>query len=371
MKRLISLFISIFFIFLFLPTASADGSVVRITSTVHQNFTGEFLNDDLAQELTPSGVLGQLVYTPYQKSKTWVIDPALIDEVIAMTGDYILLGGETLGSKEIALSWLEQLKKITLDNTVVALAYGNPDVVLAKRLAPSELRAYFAYGKTALELALERPVISEPNRRWSAGKSKLTSDLSRDYGDTRKALTRLSKVVTSPELVQLRMSLARLLTPSLDFESRTAFSLNARTAVEAEVQKLRIIPGKYQLTTEMSALPVTVINEFPVEVTVNIRMLASNARIIVDSFTEVVLPPVSKLQLELNAFVVAPGQTVVQAQMTDARGDSVVPPTTLALNATVIDSRVTWFTTGAAILLLLAAIAQSVRRVRKGRHSEI
>jgi len=32
---------------------------------------------------------------------------------------------------------------------------------------------------------------------------------------------------------------------------------------------------------------------------------------------------------------------------------------------------VTWFTTGAAILLLLAAVAQSVRRVRKGRKDEI
>ena len=37
----------------------------------------------------------------------------------------------------------------------------------------------------------------------------------------------------------------------------------------------------------------------------------------------------------------------------------------LTLNSTVIDSRVTWFTTGAAILLLLAAVAQSVRRVRR------
>jgi len=32
---------------------------------------------------------------------------------------------------------------------------------------------------------------------------------------------------------------------------------------------------------------------------------------------------------------------------------------------------VTWFTTGAAILLLLAAVTQSVRRVKKGRKDEI
>ena len=371
MRKLIFILLSLFFLFITIPFASAEEPVVRITSTVHQNFTGEFVNDDLAQELTPSGRLGQLVFIPFKEAKIWAIDPALIDEVIAMTGDYILVGGATPSGKEIALSWLTQLREITSNNEVIALAYGNPDVVLAKRLAPSELRAYFAYGKTALELALGRNVGSEPNQLWNAGTSKLSSELSRAYGDSRKDLTRLSRVVSSPELVQLRMSLARLLSPSLNVKERTAFSLNSRIAVDAQVQKLRIVRGKYQLTTEMSSLPVTVINEFPVDVTVNIRMVAGNARIIVDSFTGVVLPALSKLQLELNAFVIAPGQTVVLAQITDALGISVVPSAVLELNATVIDSRVTWFTTGAAILLLLAAIAQSVRRIKRGRQSEI
>ena len=371
MRRVISISLSFFFLLITLPFASAEDSVVRITSTPHQNFTGEFVNDDLAQELTPSGKLGQLVFTPFNKSKVWAIDPALIDEVVAMTGDYTIVGGAAPTGKEIALAWLTQLKIITTDNDVIALAYGNPDVALAKRLAPSELRAYFAYGKTALELVLGRAVRSEPNQRFSTGTAKLSSDLSRNYGKARKDLTRLSRVVDSPDLAHLRMSLARLLSPLLNIDDRTAFSLNARSAVDAEIRKLRIVPGKYQLTTEMSSLPVTIINDYPVEVTVNIRMVAGNARIIVDSFTGVVLPPLSKLQLELNAFVIAPGQTTVLARITDARGISVVPSAVLALNATVIDSRVTWFTTGAAILLLLAAVTQSVRRVKRGRQSEI
>jgi hypothetical protein len=62
--------------------------------------------------------------------------------------------------------------------------------------------------------------------------------------------------------------------------------------------------------------------------------------------------------------VVARGQTVVAATITDSVGDEVVPPALLTLNSTVIDPKVTWFTTGAAILLLLAAVAQSVRRIR-------
>jgi glycine cleavage system regulatory protein len=63
--------------------------------------------------------------------------------------------------------------------------------------------------------------------------------------------------------------------------------------------------------------------------------------------------------------VIAPGQTTVTAQIIDDEGNEIVPEAILTLNSTVIDSRVTWFTTSAAILLLLAGVAQSVRRVRR------
>jgi hypothetical protein len=67
----------------------------------------------------------------------------------------------------------------------------------------------------------------------------------------------------------------------------------------------------------------------------------------------------------MSVDVIAPGQTTVLATIADSDGDEVVPPAILTLNSTVIDPKVTWFTTGSAILLLLAAVAQSVRRVRR------
>jgi hypothetical protein len=110
---------------------------------------------------------------------------------------------------------------------------------------------------------------------------------------------------------------------------------------------------------------VTVINEFDSDVTVNILMLPINSRVFVDSFENVTIPAQSKRQLEMAVDVIAPGQTSVSAFITDSEGNDVVPEATLTLNSTVIDPRVTWFTTGAAILLLLAGVAQSVRRVRR------
>jgi hypothetical protein len=306
-----------------------------------------------------------LVYTPRSSNKTWVIDAALIDEVIAMTGDYTLATDATPAGKDIATAWLKQLRQITNGQQVIALAYGNPDVSLAKRLAPSELKNYYTFGKSQLEAALGRTVRSEPNGGWSTGKSGLSYPLRKAYGDNRKALTKLSKVVNDAQLISMRAQLSKLLSPKLDKDSRDFYSYSARTAVDAMVRKLRINSGKYQITTSNVKLPVTVINEFDSDVTINISMLPINSRVIVDSFEAVTIPAQSKRQLEMVVDVIAPGQTTVSAQIIDNEGNEIVPEAILTLNSTVIDSRVTWFTTGAAILLLLAGVAQSVRRVRR------
>ena len=365
MKKLALVVVSAFLL-LMMPQASAANTVIRITGPIHQTFTGEFRNDDLAQSLTPSGDLGLKVFQPIAKNRTWVIDAALIDEVIAMSGEYTLATEAEPAGKEIATAWLTQLKRVTTGNDVVALAYGNPDISLAKRLAPSELKNYFVYGQDRLQLALGRIVRSEPEVQWSVGKSGLSNPLRKNYSDNRKALTRLSRVVDTPELIQLRARLAQLLSPTLDKDSRNYFSYSATEAVDAMVNKLRINSGKYQITTSSVKLPVTVINEFAVDVTVDIAMLPINSRVVVDSFDDVVIPANSKRQLEMQVDVIAPGQTTVSALITDSDDDTeVVPEALLTLNSTVIDSKVTWFTTGAAILLLLAAVAQSVRRVRR------
>jgi hypothetical protein len=66
--------------------------------------------------------------------------------------------------------------------------------------------------------------------------------------------------------------------------------------------------------------------------------------------------------------VVAPGATTVTAQITNSDGGKVGLPSRLAINITIFDSRVTGFTIGAAVLLFVAALTQTIRRVRKGRN---
>jgi hypothetical protein len=63
--------------------------------------------------------------------------------------------------------------------------------------------------------------------------------------------------------------------------------------------------------------------------------------------------------------VIAPGATSVIAQFTNDKGQKVGKEALLTLNLSIFDSRVAWFTSGAGILLLLAAITQTVRRIRR------
>jgi hypothetical protein len=347
------------------PQAHAANEVIRITSPLNQSFTGEFRDGSMAQLLLPSGELGQLVFRSMLKERTWVIDPALIDAITAMTSDYKVLSDEEPTVGDVALSWLDRLKAVTARNEVISLPYGNPDIELAKILAPSELALYLSFGKTRLESLLGRTVTADTSHSWSEGKSRLSFTERKIYGENRRALTRLSRVVAAEELSNLRARLAQLLSPNLDRESREFFTLNATQAVNEVVNKLRINSGNYQVTTSSVKLPVTVINDFDTEVVVDVSMIPINSRMVVESFKDVVIAPNSKIQLEMGVEVIAPGETVVSAYITDKEGVEVVPEALLTLNSSVIDVRVAWFTTGAAILLLMAGVAQSVRRVRK------
>jgi hypothetical protein len=347
------------------PQASAANEVIRITSPLNQSFTGEFRDESLTQSLLPSGELGQLVFRSMSGERTWVIDPALIDAITAMTSDYKVLSDEEPTGGDAALSWLDRLKAVTARNEIISLPYGNPDIRLAKILAPSELALYLSFGKTRLESLLGRTVTADTSHSWSDGKSRLSFTERKTYGENRRALTRLSRVVNAEELSNLRARLGQLLSPNLDRESREFFTLSATEAVNEVVNKLRINSGNYQVTTSSVKLPVTVINDFDAEVVVDVSMIPINSRMVVESFKDVVIAPNSKIQLEMGVEVIAPGETVVSAYITDKDGVEVVPEALLTLNSSVIDARVAWFTTGAAILLLLAGVAQSVRRVRK------
>jgi hypothetical protein len=189
--------------------------------------------------------------------------------------------------------------------------------------------------------------------------------LRKKYTQNRQVITALSSIVKAPEVTAQRAKLALLLSPSLDKNDREFFSYNASEGIAKTLSKLRVTSGKYQIASETGKVPVTVINGFSVPVEVNIKLTPLNSRVQVTSISALQVPANSRVQLALPFTVIAPGATTVIAQITNKSGSSVGPSAKLAINITIFDSKVTWFTIGAAGLLFIAALTQTIRRIRK------
>jgi hypothetical protein len=370
MKKFTLVSLAIFLLFGFIPQVSADTSVINLVSKPHQLFDGTFFNDDLAKDLSPFGSLGKAVEQKRTKARTWIIDAALLDEVADMANGYVLENEAAPTGELIAKEWMARLLLATSGDQIIVLPYGNPDVELAKKLAPSELRFYSEYAYERVAFHLNRRIAEESSENWSKGDSVLSTSLRKKYTQNRRVLTTLSSVVNAPELQAQRAKLAILLSPTFDEDEQRVFSFNADTSVADTLNRLRITGGKYQIASKTGDLPVTVINDFSVPVTVNIKFKASNSRLQVSNILGLQIPANSRAQLAMPFSVIAPGATTVIAQITNADGEVIGKSSKLAINLTIFDSKVTGFTIGAAVLLFIAALTQTIRRVRRGRNEK-
>jgi hypothetical protein len=155
--------------------------------------------------------------------------------------------------------------------------------------------------------------------------------------------------------------------PLLTREDRTYFNYNLTTAVEKLSDRLKVIPGRYQITSKSAKLPITLVNNFDTASVVSVSLIPMNSRMQVENINNITIAAKSRQQILVPVDVIAPGSTLVLAQLMNSKGQLVGQVSKLNLTATIIDSRVAWFTTGAAVLLFLGAVTQSVRRVRRSR----
>ena len=336
--------------------AEASDAKIILLDAPHTDLLNASLNNELSASLLPTGRLGQMVYTPVSKPRIWLIDAALIDEVAA------------LAVKDLsAQNWLTQLKTMSIDDTVDALPYGHPDISLTKRLAPSELSYYYDSSKAKLQVALGREVLIERGVRWTTTGTKVATDAVHSYTVNRRALALLSTVVPAQQLDDIRSKLAFLLSSGSTTKRQLYFARNADLAIAAANHKLRIVPGKYRLTSEHEKVPITLVNDFAAPVRITLQLTPLNSRIKAGGPETLSLAANSKTQLSIPFTVIAPGSTAVLAEFRNSAGKPLGDSVILALSVSVISPAVAWFTTGAAILLFLAAITQSVRRVRRSR----
>ncbi len=357
--------------FTYLPAQAADAEVIRLVTEPNRNFSGFFYNDELAARLAPTGDLGKLVFYPANRPRVWVVDTAFIEDVIAMKDKYKigLESGEKIDGvgSVTATNWLNQFSFISTNDQVVVLPYGNPAYRLLKNYAPGELNFYYSNANKRLASFLARAVVSDKSGKYSVGSLKSSNSLREDYAENRRALTTLNRVVDAPELITLRLQMARLLNPNINKEFRNRLLKSADKEVIRSARKLRVISGRYRLTSAEVKLPITLINNFSTPVKVSLELLPRNSRIQILGTSDVSIEPYSKKQLSLPANVITPGTVTVAARLTDAKGVPITKYSQLNLNLSIVDSRVAWFTSSAAVLLFVAATLQTVRRVRRSR----
>ena len=357
--------------FTYLPAQAVESQVIRLVTEPNRNYSGFFYNDDLATRLTPTGDFGKLVFSPPNRPRTWVVDTAFIDDVIAMKDEYKigLVGGEKIDGvgSVVATNWLNQFSFISANDQVVVLPYGNPAYRLIKNYAPGELNFYYTNANQRLAEFLGRVVISDKSGKYSKGSFASSNSLRMDYTQNRQAVTTLDRVVDAPELTTLRLQMARLLNPNIDQEFRDRLLKSADKEVLRSTRKLKVVSGRYRLTAAEVKLPITLVNNFSTQVKVSLELLPRNSRVQVTGVTDVTIDPLSKIQLAIPANVITPGTVTVAARLTDAKGVPITKYSQLNLNLSIVDSRVAWFTSSAAFLLFVAATLQTIRRVRRNK----
>ncbi len=117
----------------------------------------------------------------------------------------------------------------------------------------------------------------------------------------------LRSVVPPDQLDFIRSRLALLLSTDLDPNRQFLWAQTTYSIALSETHKLRIVAGKYRLSSQHEKVPVTLINDFDGPVKVSLRFTPLNSRIKVADIKKITIAPKSTLQLSVPFTVIASG----------------------------------------------------------------
>lgn len=358
--------------FLFLPpissgTAAANDSLIIVSGTTHREMSGKFLDDSLIEDLTLGGKLAD-VLKPSIKSRTWLIDPSLIEEIIDMSDGYTILPKVKGAGEEIATRFLVDLKYAIGDDPVYALPYGSPKISTRKKFSDIEFSQLQSVSSVRLARALDRAVTAGAPPEWKEPQKELSSVNISEYRNLRKQLALISEASSDPIISETAIRLNSLLNPALDKKSSQYLAVSFTGSVNRIADNLRVLPGRYTLTSREEKLPVTVVNDFDSPAQVILTLRATNSRILSIADRSLYLEPNSRTQVLVPVTAIASGKVELHAQLETLRGRKYQEISTLAVTIAVIGPIVGWVMAIAGLLLLGAAGTRIFRRVSKARN---
>ena len=285
-----------------------------------------------------------------------------------MSNGYGVIDGSTPTGQQVAKDWLTQFYRLTKFEKVSAITYGNPAKYWVDKLIPKEAEYLNAISKIKLEEYLGK---ASPATVTSSNKQqKLSSGIQNTFKFSDKQFKLMSTLVDSKEFDSLKLRMAQLLNPDISSSELTPLYSDYQTEFNKVRNKLRVSKTKFTVTSTNQELPITVINDFESDVKLKLTTRAINSKVIVRPTEAIEIPAKSKVQVLLPIEVVASGDSSLLAQLSNLENKPIGFPVNINLKLSVISPIATWITSGAAIVLLIAAIIQSVRRFRRGKNEQ-
>ena len=346
----------------FLPHANAIQEIV-ITEPTHRLSDGVFIDDQLARKLSPNGELGLLVFSSVQGVRSWQVDPATISEIVAMSNGYGISDGSTPEGQQIAKEWLAQFIRVSKNEKVSALTYGNPSAYWVDQIINQQITYIDANGKILLETVLGKATNqSLIKNRKRQGLSKQNINL---LNYAQRQIDLLGTLVDQKELLSYQLRLAQILNPDIEKSSFQFLIKDYDKSITELRNKLKVTKTRFTVTSTKEELPITLVNDFDQSVDLKLSVRALNSKVVVASTQQIRLEAKSKQQVLLPIEVLASGESSLLAQLTNLENKPIGYPVNINLKLSVISPVATWITSGAAVLLFVAAIIQSIRRVRR------
>ena len=367
MKRLLAASLIVLGLIIGTPLVHAAGSsLIFVTAPSHRETNGKFIDDLLSMELTPVGSIGGLLYKKPQTNTRWAIDPALIEEVLDMSDGYILADGTNGVGQDFAKSFLARVQELAVSGRVDAMVYGNPSQYWQEHLTPHERNYLLGASQKRLE-ALLKVAVGAPtsylNTNYFSLPRQTVIDIRNDYSTIQSSAIYMDPL----DLENIRLSLTKLFNPSMNATVRALLLSDLNQSAAALSNKIRLAPGRFTITSASQNLPITIINDFPGIAKINLVINSLNERVVANDIKGLTIPGKSKVQVMVPVKVLTSGDSALSVVASNSKGDLISETQIYELSLKVISPIATWITSAAAITLFLAAILQSLRRVRRKR----
>ncbi len=369
LKKFLKLTILIPFLLIqFSPVSAASINSNNSTNTLltidqppAQTLNGEFYDDHLADELLPSGSLGELVFGKVPNGTTWKINPETFNEIFSMSNGYKLTGGRNGAGQELAAQWLKKLKEVVKPDSVFALPYGNPSGYWVNRLLTHDSNFVLNAGSQTLSKFFGFPVL--PANSFSSknyfplNKRGLTT-----FTYFNQTIKNFALYLTNDQLTGLELYSNTLLRNDLTQLQITNISADISNYADQLQNEIYLSPAKFTVTSSNQKLPITLVNTFQRNAKVKLFLIPVNRKISTPSLLEVNIAARSKIQTLIPVHSLTSGISGIQISAIGNNGQFLSRPVAYPVNVKILNPIVTWITTLAAITLFVAVLIRNLRK---------